>query len=57
MNRRPKQARPQAAQKETVLCPVCLEPIEPNDRVSGSGDNLLHERCDYATRAKGPGLR
>lgn len=50
--RRPRKARRPAAGNETVLCPVCLKPIELNDRVSGLGDNLLHERCDYAMKAK-----
>ncbi|OLB96862.1 MAG: hypothetical protein AUH30_11600 [Candidatus Rokubacteria bacterium 13_1_40CM_68_15] len=29
------------------ICPVCVEPIEKDDRVSGHRDALLHARCDY----------
>src|SRR5262245_56142124 len=35
------------------VCPVCVKPIAKNDRVSGHGENLMHEACDYAARRDG----
>jgi hypothetical protein len=28
------------------ICPVCLAPIQPKDKVRGLGDDLIHEDCD-----------
>jgi hypothetical protein len=29
------------------ICPVCLQPIEPKDKVRGLGDDQMHGACDY----------
>jgi len=33
--------------KRDPICPVCMKPILKGDRVSGHGENLMHEACDY----------
>jgi hypothetical protein len=33
------------------LCPVCLAPIKPDDKVRGLGNDLMHEKCDYTRPA------
>lgn len=29
------------------LCPVCLQPIQPTDKVMGQGDDVIHMQCDH----------
>jgi len=36
------------------ICPVCLAPIKPKDKVRGLGDDLMHEDCDYTRPAPPP---
>jgi hypothetical protein len=44
--------------KSDPLCPVCVKAIGKKDRVSGHGENLMHEACDYVKeRPKGVSLR
>lgn len=43
-----------ASNKNDLICPVCLRPIKPNDRVSGVRDDLTHEECDRAMRSGQP---
>ena len=31
------------------ICPVCVKRIGAKDRVSGHGENLMHEACDYVS--------
>ena len=33
--------------REASICPVCVKPIEVDERVSGWPNALMHERCDY----------
>lgn len=42
-----------ASGKDDPICPICQEPIKPKERVSGFGDDLMHEACDHATRRHG----
>jgi hypothetical protein len=32
---------------ENPLCPVCLQEIKAQDRVTGLRDDIMHEACDY----------
>jgi hypothetical protein len=36
----------------TPICPVCLQPIKATEMVSGSGDDVMHQQCDYLLRSK-----
>jgi hypothetical protein len=31
---------------------VCLQPIKPDEHVSGVRDDLMHEACDYLRRGQ-----
>lgn len=35
------------AARRIPLCPVCLQEIKAQDRVSGLRDDIMHEACDY----------
>jgi hypothetical protein len=50
MNRRKRVSREtprNLKRREAPICPVCVKPIEVDERISGWQDALLHERCDY----------
>jgi hypothetical protein len=40
--------------RDERICPVCLQPIQASDVVKGSGDDLMHQACDYTAPAKLP---
>jgi hypothetical protein len=40
-------ASPKDLDSSDPICPVCLAPIKPKDKVHGLGDDLTHEACDY----------
>jgi|SRR5262245_22358516 len=35
----------------TPICPVCLQPILATEMVTGSGDDVMHQQCDYIARS------
>ena len=36
----------------TPICPVCLQPIKATEMVTGSGDDVMHQQCDYTNRLR-----
>jgi hypothetical protein len=38
------------------LCPICLQTIEPSDKVTGQGDDVIHMHCDYLRPSPRPGV-
>ncbi len=37
---------PKRVRRNVPICPVCVEPIEKHERVSGHQDAVMHARCD-----------